>query len=133
MKELVRAGQRDKGLCTSQLLPMRDTLEVLSGKWKILIIMALAARGRSRFMELRREIDGITPKMLSKELRDLEQHQLVTRTVLPTTPVSVEYELTAHGDTLEPVIIAIRDWGLVHRARITGKATRVWKRSVSAA
>jgi DNA-binding HxlR family transcriptional regulator len=103
------------------MLPMRDTLELLSGKWKILIVMVLAVRGRSRFMELRREIEGITPKMLSKELRDLEQNQLVTRTVLPTTPVSVEYELTAYGDTLEPLILAIRDWGVTHRERMTGR------------
>lgn len=114
--------ERDRIRCISELLPTRDTLELLSGKWKILIIVALAAKGRSRFMEMVRDIGAITPKMLSKELRDLEQNQLVSRTVLPTMPVTVEYELTPYGHTLEPVIATMRDWGITHRARITGKA-----------
>jgi DNA-binding HxlR family transcriptional regulator len=108
--------------CISELLPTRDTLDLLSGKWKILIIMALAVKGRSRFMEMVRDIGSITPKMLSKELRDLEQNQLVTRKVLPTIPVTVEYELTEYGHTLQPVIASMRDWGMAHRARMTGKA-----------
>jgi DNA-binding HxlR family transcriptional regulator len=119
MKSL--AFQHDRIKCISELLPTRDTLELLSGKWKILIIMALAAKGRSRFMEMVRDIGAITPKMLSKELRDLEQNGLVKRTVLPTIPVTVEYELTDHGRSLEPVIASMRDWGIKHRARITGK------------
>ena len=114
--------EQDRLRCISELLPTRDTLELLSGKWKILIIMALVVKGRSRFMELARDVGTITPKMLSKELRDLEQNQLVSRTVLPTMPVTVEYELTEYGHTLQPVIMAMRDWGIAHRARITGKA-----------
>ncbi|MBK8341415.1 MAG: helix-turn-helix transcriptional regulator [Flavobacteriales bacterium] len=109
--------------CISDLLPTRDTLEILSGKWKILIIVALAVKGRSRFMELVRDIGAITPKMLSKELRDLEQNDLVSRSVQPTIPVTVEYELTEYGRTLKPVLVAMRDWGTTHRARMTGKAT----------
>ncbi len=115
-------NEEDRVRCISELLPTRDTLELLSGKWKILIIMALVVKGRSRFMELVRDIGSITPKMLSKELRDLEMNQLVSRTVLPTVPVTVEYELTDYGHTLKPVILAMRDWGLTHRARMTGKA-----------
>jgi len=113
---------RDRIRCISELRPTRDTLELLSGKWKVLIIIALAAKGPSRFMEMVRDIGNITPKMLSKELRDLEQNQLVTRTVLPTIPVTVEYALTDYGHTLRPVIAAMRDWGIKHRARMTGKA-----------
>lgn len=115
------ATEHDRIRCISELLPTRDTLELLSGKWKILIIMALAAKGPSRFMEMVRDIGSITPKMLSKELRDLEQNQLVTRKVLPTIPVTVEYELTEYGHTLQPVIASMRDWGMEHRARMTGK------------
>lgn len=115
-------NDKDRIRCISELLPTRDTLELLSGKWKILIILALAAKGRSRFMEMARGIGTITPKMLSKELRDLEQNQLVTRTVLPTIPATVEYELTPYGHTLQPVIAAMRDWGIKHRARMTGKS-----------
>lgn len=120
MKKIVI--KHDHIRCVSELLPTRDTLELLAGKWKILIIMALAAKGRSRFMELVHDIGRITPKMLSKELRDLEQNQLVTRTVQPTIPVTVEYELTPYGHTLQPVIASMRDWGITHRARMTGKA-----------
>lgn len=121
----------DRIRCISELLPTRDTIELLSGKWKILIIMALAAKGPSRFMELVRDIGNITPKMLSKELRDLEQNHLVTRTVLPTIPVTVEYALTDYGHTLRPVITAMRDWGMKHRARMTGKETPKVKRKAA--
>ncbi|MBX2972023.1 MAG: helix-turn-helix transcriptional regulator [Flavobacteriales bacterium] len=124
-------GQHDRIRCISELLPTRDTLELLSGKWKILIIMALAAKGPSRFMELVRDIGNITPKMLSKELRDLEQNQLVTRTVLPTIPVTVEYALTDYGHTLRPVIAAMRDWGMKHRALMTGKETAKVKKKAA--
>lgn len=121
--EMKKIGNEENRVrCMSELLPTRDTLELLSGKWKILIIMALVVKGRSRFMELVRDIGSITPKMLSKELRDLEMNQLVSRTVLPTVPVTVEYELTDYGHTLKPVILAMRDWGITHRARMTGKA-----------
>ena len=110
--------------CTSELLPTRDTVELLAGKWKILILMVLVIRGRTRFMEMVREIGVITPKMLSKELRHLEQNLLVSRTVQPTIPVTVEYELTDYGHTLQPVIAAMRDWGITHRERITGKVRK---------
>ena len=120
--DMKNTNDHDHIRCISELLPTRDTLELLSGKWKILIIMALAVKGPSRFMEMVRDIGNITPKMLSKELRDLEQNELVTRTVLPTIPVTVEYALTDYGRTLRPVIVAMRDWGVTHRARMTGKA-----------
>lgn len=116
--------------CTSELLPTRDTVELLAGKWKILILMVLTIRGRTRFMEMVHEIGVITPKMLSKELRHLEQNHLVSRTVQPTIPVTVEYELTDYGRTLQPVIAAMRDWGITHRERITGKAAPGAKRKV---
>jgi DNA-binding HxlR family transcriptional regulator len=98
---------------------LRDTLDILSGKWKIMIILALSIGGKRRFTELQREIGGITPKMLSKELKELEQNQLVKREVFATTPVTVEYSLTAWGRSLEEVIDALRSWGVAHRKRIT--------------
>lgn len=103
--------------CSKSLLPVQDALYVLSGKWKIPIIIALI-HGHKRFKELHREIKGITAKMLSKELKELELNTLVKRTVYDTIPVSVEYELTAYGITLDKVIIALRDWGLKHRQKI---------------
>ena len=92
---------------------------MLSGKWKIPIIIALSF-GNRRFKELHRQI-GITPKMLSKELKELEMHQLVKRTVYDSTPVTVEYELTPYSASLHPVIDALKEWGAQHRKRLMGK------------
>ena len=103
--------------CTKNLLPIRDALHVLSGKWKLTIIVALFF-GSKRFKEMEREIVGITAKMLSQELKELEANQLVKRTVFNTTPVTVEYELTEYGWSLEKVINALRDWGKIHRERM---------------
>ena len=103
--------------CSKSLLPVQDALYILSGKWKIPIIIALI-HGNKRFKELNREIEGITAKMLSKELKELEVNTLVKRTVYDTIPVSVEYELTPYGTTLDEVIVALRDWGLKHRQKI---------------
>jgi DNA-binding HxlR family transcriptional regulator len=106
--------------CSKMLLPVRDALDILNGKWKIPIIIALTF-GTKRFKELEREIHGITAKMLSKELKELEINQLVKRTVYDTTPVTVEYSLTEYGKSLRKVIKALRDWGAKHRMRIIAK------------
>src|SRR5258708_9312403 len=109
------------GECSKELLAVKDVMDVLRGKWKIQIIGALSYKGALRFMDLLRFVDGIGAKMLSKELRDLEINLLVTRTVLDTKPVTVEYELTPHGRTLERTINEIRLWGISHRKKIIGK------------
>ncbi|MCB0722222.1 MAG: helix-turn-helix transcriptional regulator [Ignavibacteriae bacterium] len=106
--------------CKKQLLPVRDSLDILNGKWKLPIIIALSF-GRKRFKVIEREVKGITAKMLSKELKDLEMNKLVKRTVYDTKPVTVEYELTEYGKTLDDVIDALRDWGVKHRNKILGK------------
>ena len=108
------------GECTKAILPVRDALDILSGKWKLPIIIALSF-GNKRFKEMSNEIPNITDKMLSKELRDLEINQLVKRTVYDSVPVVIEYSMTAYGKSLEKVIDELRDWGLMHRKRITGK------------
>ena len=102
--------------CSGHLLPVRDALDVLSGKWKLPIIMALTF-GNYRFKELHRQV-GITPKMLSKELKEMEQHGLVKRTVYDTIPVSVEYEITPHGRTLKDVLRTLGEWGAKHRKHV---------------
>ena len=107
--------------CQSRLLPVRDALEVLSGKWKIPLIVALS-QGNFRFRELHRQVQGITTRMLSKELKEMELHGLVTRTVYDSLPVSVDYELTAHGKSLKPVVDALYLWGLTHRDKFIRKA-----------
>ena len=101
-----------------RLLGMNDAMEVLSGKWKIQLIGTLVFKGKMRFMDILREVNGIAAKMLSKELQDLEMHQIITRTVLQTKPITVEYEITEYGKSLRPIIIEITDWGMNHRKKI---------------
>ena len=101
-----------------RVLGMNDAMEVLSGKWKIPLLGTLIFKGKMRFMDLLREVDGIAAKMLSKELQDLEMHQIITRTVLQTKPITVEYEITEYGKSLRPLIIEITDWGMNHRRKI---------------
>lgn len=107
--------------CKQYIQPVKDTLDVVSGKWKLPIMMALSMDNK-RFKELERMIAGISPRMLSKELRELETNQLISRTVYDTVPVTVEYALTAYGKSLNPVISAMREWGLKHRSRFMAKA-----------
>lgn len=106
-----------KNECKEFIRPVRDVIEIIGGKWKLPILIALAF-GNKRFGELERDVEGITPKMLSKELRDLEVNKLVQRTVYDTIPVTVEYSLTTYGKTLDDVIVSLRDWGKTHRKKI---------------
>ena len=103
------------------MMAIRDTMELLSGKWKIQIIGALMQKGTLRFMDLLREVDGIAAKMLSKELQELEINELVTRTVCHTKPITVEYKITSYGKTLEKIIGEIAQWGDQHRKRLFRK------------
>lgn len=107
--------------CVHRLVAIRDAMDILSGKWKINIVASLSLKGKMRFMDLLGEVDGIAAKMLSKELMNLETNLLIKRTVMSTKPVTVEYELTAHGKTLNKIIKEIGDWGVVHRKKIVGK------------
>ncbi|MGI4833571.1 MAG: winged helix-turn-helix transcriptional regulator [Janthinobacterium lividum] len=77
--------------------------------------------GHQRFRELERAIPGISSKVRAKELKDLEQHQLIRRTVREGPPVLVSYEALPYAATLDPVILALRDWGLKHREKIMGQ------------
>jgi DNA-binding HxlR family transcriptional regulator len=111
--------ERNTESCTRALIPVRDALEVLNGKWKLQIIISLTF-GTKRFKEIAREVNGITDKMLSKELRALEENMLVKRTVKDSFPPSVEYTLTEHGKTLQKVIGELREWGVMHREKVMG-------------
>ena len=90
--------------------PVEATLELIGGKYKTLILWHLA-EGTLRFSQLRREIAGITPKMLTQQLRELESHSLIHREVFPIVPPKVEYSLTKLGKSLMPLLVAMRDWG----------------------
>lgn len=108
--------------CTSAMRSVRDALDLLGGKWKLPIIVGLLS-GPQRFKQLQREVAGITAKMLSKELKELEINGLITRQVDATTvPVAVTYTLAAYGNTLFPVIEALHAWGQQHRLRIMHSA-----------
>ncbi|MEJ8819275.1 winged helix-turn-helix transcriptional regulator [Lacibacter sp. H407] len=111
----------EKKECVQYIRPVRDVLDLINGKWKLPILIALSF-GNKRFKELERDVEGITPRMLSKELKDLESNQLITRTVYDTMPVTVEYSLTSYGKTLDDVIAALRDWGKKHRSRLFARS-----------
>jgi DNA-binding HxlR family transcriptional regulator len=105
------------GECTKMLLPVKDALDILSGKWKLQIILSLTF-GKKRFKQIQREIPGLTPKMLSKELKELEINGLAERKVYDTLPVTIEYALTPYGRTLKPLIGELHKWGSKHRKKI---------------
>lgn len=101
-------------------LPLiKDTMQLLAGKWKMQIVGFLLRNGKTHFMDLQRGVEGISAKMLSKELQELQQSEIVTRTVMDTKLISVEYELTKHGKTLESVVHSIASWGAVHRKQLS--------------
>lgn len=106
--------------CNAALLPVRDALEVLSGRWRLPILITLSS-GPKRFKQISKEISGITDKMLSKELKALEENKLLTRKVYDTFPPMVEYTPTEHSKTLTNVIVALKEWGELHRKEIIGK------------
>lgn len=112
-----------KEACTAAATAIKDALYVLNGKWKLPLIVTLR-EGPMRFKELQRALGDITPKVLSKELRDLELNEFVERKVYATTPVTVIYELTSYSDTLKDVLNALRSWGAQHRVRITESMRR---------
>lgn len=98
----------------SYVLAVRDTLNVFQGKWKMPIIGTLLF-GKKRFKEIERELEKISPRMLSQELKDLEANGVISRSVYNTTPVTVEYALTDSGRELNIVLEAMITWGLQHR------------------
>ena len=111
--------KREHSECTKMILPVRDALDMLSGKWKLPIIISLTF-GNKRFTQISNEIPGITDRMLSKELKELEMNQLIKRTVYDAFPPVVEYSITPHGQSLEKVVAELRTWGLKHRKKIFG-------------
>ncbi|WGQ11184.1 helix-turn-helix domain-containing protein [Pedobacter gandavensis] len=97
------------------VMALTDTLNVMNGKWKLPIIASLL-HGKTRFKDLQDNIDKITPRMLSKELKELEINGIVERKVYDQTPVLIEYILTESGKSITSVIDSMIDWGMLHRA-----------------
>ena len=103
--------------CKATLNSVADALYVIGGKWKLRIIVALT-EGNRRFNEMQRLIDGISAKVLSTELKDLELNGFVRRNVFTGTPVVVEYELTEYAETLGGVLQALSEWGAKHKEMV---------------
>ena len=99
------------------------TLSVIGGRWKPVILFKLMG-GTMRFNELRRQIPGVTQKMLTAQLRELEADNIVSRKVYAEVPPRVEYRLTAHGETLRPILLAMRDWGAAHMGEEPERAAK---------
>lgn len=106
--------------CQFKLMASRDTLEVIQGKWRIPIIISLM-HGNKRFGEIQRDIADVSPKMLSQELKALEEYKIITRTLYDSMPVAVEYALTPLGLSLEKLLNEILNWGLHFRKEIVRK------------
>ncbi len=106
--------------CPKTMLSIKDALDAVEGKWKLLVLFALTEKPK-RFKQIAKEVNGITDKTLSKELKSLEANKLIRRTVYDTFPPTVEYSITPHGLSLEKVLDELHFWGLAHRKEVIGK------------
>ena len=104
--------------CKQHIRAVHDAMDVLNGKWTISIIAVLCFHNQRRFSDILSDVKGISNKMLSKELKEMEMNKLVKRTVLDTQPITVNYELTEYGQQLQAVIENLSDWGSKHRKKI---------------
>lgn len=98
--------------------PSRDLLDRIGDKWAVLVLGELGSQGVCRFTQLRKRLSGVSEKMLTQTLRALERDGLVRRTVYPTVPVRVEYELTALGQTLLEPLRGLTEWSVQHMAEV---------------
>jgi DNA-binding HxlR family transcriptional regulator len=103
---------------------LEEALQVLEGRWKILILFHLFSAPVLRFSELRRVIPGISQKMLIQQLRDLEKDGVVNRKVYPEVPPKVEYMLTKDGVALRPALRALKSWAASRKTRSSDKKNR---------
>ena len=120
MSRIVVNNIEREATCSEELMAMRDCLDVLGGKWKLMILRYLSNREHQKlhFKKLQREINGISAKMLSKELKELEANLLITRTVQDETQIMVFYAITPYGKSVRPLTETLVDWGIGHRKKI---------------
>lgn len=119
MNEVCREGGWSAGQrCATLLATVGDALYVVGGKWTLRVIIALS-HGNKRFNELQRTVTGISARVLSSELKELELNGFVRRVVhADATPVLVEYELTDYSNTLAGVVRSLSEWGTMHRQKV---------------
>ncbi|WP_338874363.1 helix-turn-helix domain-containing protein [Spirosoma sp. SC4-14] len=103
-----------------EIQALQDTIYVIGGKWKLPIINSLC-NGNTRFRDIQRSIPGITTRMLSKELKEMELNKLVNRTVYNDSPVQVIYTVTPYCKTFGDIILEMIKWGKAHRELVTGR------------
>ena len=106
--------------CPFRLRASRDALEIIQGKWRIPIIISLTY-GTKRFGEIQRDIADVSPKMLSQELKALEENKIISRTLYDSMPVTVEYSLTPLGQSMNKLLDELLNWGNHFRKEIVGK------------
>ena len=119
MYGILETNRQEDGVVNEKTLPacpVETTLTLISDKWKVLIIRDLLP-GTKRFGELKKSIGSVSQKVLTTQLRQMEESGLLTRTVYPEVPPRVEYALTELGHSLEPVLEAMRDWGEAYKAK----------------
>ncbi|MGE8290652.1 MAG: winged helix-turn-helix transcriptional regulator [Sphingobacterium sp.] len=119
MGKVIEENTVREASCGEELRAMRDALDILGGKWKLMILRYLTNREKQdiHFKKMQREILGISAKVLTKELRDLEQNLLVSRQA-SEEPVRVFYKITNYGKSVVPVTESLVDWGLEYREKI---------------
>ncbi|NLR65530.1 helix-turn-helix transcriptional regulator [Chitinophaga varians] len=103
-----------------ELQALQDTIYVIGGKWRLPIINSIC-NGNKRFREIERSIPGITTRMLSRELKEMEANQLIKRTVIASSPVLVEYTATGYCRSFGDIILEMIKWGKAHRKKIIRK------------
>ena len=101
--------------------PVATTVQLIGSKWKLLILRNLMARPW-RFNELRRDLEGISQKVLTDSLRALEEDEIITRTVYPEVPPRVEYALSPLGESMRPILDAMEEWGTNYKKRMAGES-----------
>ncbi len=117
MKVIKNEPLPSRAECAGSLKNVIDALYVLSGKWKLALILSLVQSSK-RFNEIQQDITGISSKVLAKELKDLELNDFITRNVYPTSPVSIIYEATGYSRTLKNVLGELSAWGEQHREKV---------------
>lgn len=100
--------------CIRSLMPVRDAIDAIGGKWRLQILIAVA-RGNNRFTTIRKALEDISPRILAKELKTLEEHKLLNRVVSNTYPVTISYEWNEHTKSIEQLLQTLSDWGVKHR------------------
>lgn len=113
-------NETKNGACPFRLRASRDALEIIQGKWRIPIIISLTY-GTKRFGEIQRDIADVSPKMLSQELKALEENKIISRTLYDSMPVTVEYSLTPLGQSMNKLLNELLNWGNHFRKEIVGK------------